>query len=436
MFEENTLEYITEGLGNMFYKDWKTSKFQSLNSMYWEWDVETNDIKKVALADTPIGDGSHGTEITFVMAEPWYNQNDIFEIDETKQQFFIKSGPIRKADNYLEYQAVIVTDSYSDTLEGNPTIGSTTRWIGNAHPELHEFGFIKYQSNTSKFRNYLTTIRVDYSASSLYLINEPMWINLGKGKGSGEDAENIYKLNKLKATLMENFVQAGNNMMLLSRTNVTPEGKPTLYDNQGRPIYIGEGLIPQIMRYANKYFYNTLSLEAFNAMLATMSQKSKNPTGNTYMLVCNEKYWIDAQLKLGKFLTDNKTDGSYLWSRKLNGGTGGMVKVGATYNAYEFGGNTVIIRPDRALSREYEDKGFAMCIDLTADSTSNQPAVAMFTLRGGNCIQNEIKGVGGFDGLSSGEVSSPVAGSKYIIHGYKGCCVFNPYRSYIMIEST
>ena len=36
----------------------------------------------------------------------------------------------------------------------------------------------------------------------------------------------------------------------------------------------------------------------------------------------------------------------------------------------------------------------------------------MFTLKGGDFIQNKFPGVGGLDGLSSGVVSSPVAGSK------------------------
>lgn len=56
----------------------------------------------------------------------------------------------------------------------------------------------------------------------------------------------------------------------------------------------------------------------------------------------------------------------------------------------------------------------------------------MFTLKGGDFIQNKIPGVGSFDGLSSGVVSSPVAGSHLVIWGYAGVGVFNPYRSFIL----
>ena len=59
---------------------------------------------------------------------------------------------------------------------------------------------------------------------------------------------------------------------------------------------------------------------------------------------------------------------------------------------------------------------------------------ALFTLKGGDMISNKYVGVGGLNGLSSGEVSSPVAGSKLIMWGYSSLAVFNPYRSYVCRE--
>ena len=74
-------------------------------------------------------------------------------------------------------------------------------------------------------------------------------------------------------------------------------------------------------------------------------------------------------------------------------------------------------------------------LDLTADKTSGEPAIQMFTLKGGDFISNKFPGVGGLDGLSSGIVSSPVAASKLILMGYAGIAVFNPYRSFILKQS-
>lgn len=59
----------------------------------------------------------------------------------------------------------------------------------------------------------------------------------------------------------------------------------------------------------------------------------------------------------------------------------------------------------------------------------------MFTLKGGDFITNKLPGVGGLDGLSSGLVASPVAGSKLINWGYSSVAVFNPYRSFVLMQA-
>jgi hypothetical protein len=41
---------------------------------------------------------------------------------------------------------------------------------------------------------------------------------------------------------------------------------------------------------------------------------------------------------------------------------------------------------------------------------------ALYTLKGGDYIMNKLEGVGRLNGVSSGNVSSPVAASKLIKH--------------------
>ena len=127
------------------------------------------------------------------------------------------------------------------------------------------------------------------------------------------------------------------------------------------------------------------------------------------MFICNERMWNLIQQVLGDYLAKFKTDGTYLYSKAANG----YVKVGATFDSYEYGGNSITFKVDRTFSREYGfEKGYCLCLDLTADKTSAEPPIQMFTLKGGDFISNKYLGVGGEDGLSSGVVSSPVAGSK------------------------
>lgn len=239
MFQNNTATYITEALGNVFELNNSKSKFQSVNSLLYEWEIETNEIKRIEIVDTPIGNGAGGTEITMAFRENYFNMNDTFEIEDTRQQFFVVAGPTRKRDDYWELQVRIIDNDYSSVLDDSISyVGARAKWIGNAFPELHEYGFIKYQSNFSKFRNYLTTVRCDDSYSSLFKIHEDVFIKLGKGEGSGDNKEAIYKLDSVKANLMNNFNIARNNMMLLSKGNFDEHGNTTLRDKQNRPKHL------------------------------------------------------------------------------------------------------------------------------------------------------------------------------------------------------
>lgn len=98
MYTDNTLNFITDGLRNIFYKDEKADQFQLSSSLLFEWVVETNNIKKVEFAELPTETGENGTEITMAFKENYYQKYDIFRIDKTKQQCQVISRPIRKRD--------------------------------------------------------------------------------------------------------------------------------------------------------------------------------------------------------------------------------------------------------------------------------------------------------------------------------------------------
>lgn len=144
--------------------------------------------------------------------------------------------------------------------------------------------------------------------------------------------------------------------------------------------------------------------------------------------VVNEPAWAIVNTVLAKYLADFKTDGAYLWSK---GGEGKYVKVGATFDSYEYAGNTISFKVDRTLTQEFRDPYF-LCIDLTTGKTSTQPPIMMYSLKGGDYMTYDMYGPGLKDGLSSGVVSTPVAGGISGIWGYCSLVVFNPYKSFIL----
>ena len=436
MYTDNTLNFITDGLRNIFYKDEKADQFQLSSSLLFEWIVETNNIKKVEFAEVPTDPGD-GTEITMAFKENYYQKYDIFRIDKTKQQCQVVSRPIRKRDDYWEVQVRLIDNDYDTILDTDGCqVGDTTTFQSVAMPELSEEGYSKFQSQMERHRNFMTTFRADASWSSLYAIQENVFMSIADDKDQTK-SEGVYKMLKKEKELLDTFMYAMNTGLTFNKGNIDINGKATISEPEtGRPIYIGEGLIPQIEAAANKYCYsNKPNLQLFNMIMSDMADKAQSDTGNKFIFIVNRKMWNDLQMTLGEYLANYRTDGTYMYSKSANKGLGGYVKVGATFDTYEYAGNQVSFVVDRALTREYPTKGYGVCIDLTADKTSGTPAIAKFSLTGKDFMTNKIVGVGGYDGKSSGEVASNVAGSKLVMMGYAGVAAFTPYRSVIVREA-
>lgn len=102
----------------------------------------------------------------------------------------------------------------------------------------------------------------------------------------------------------------------------------------GRPIYIGDGVIPQVERFASKYAFNNFTIQVFQAAMSAMAEKAEQPTGNHWIFICNERMWSLVQNVLGEYLSRFKPNTAYMYSKAKNG----YLDVGATFQSYEFGG--------------------------------------------------------------------------------------------------
>lgn len=338
MYTDNTLSFITDGLRNIFYKDEKQDQFQLSSSLLFEWNVETNNIKKVEFAEVPTEDGANGTEITMAFKENYYQKYDIFRIDKTKQQCQVMSRPIRKHDYYWEVQVRLIDNNYDTTLDTDGCqVGDTTTFQSVAMPELSEEGYSKFQSQMERHRNFMTTFRADASWSSLYAIQENVFMSIADDKDQSK-SEGVYKMLKKEKELLDTFMYAMNTGLTFNKGNIDVNGKATISEPEtGRPIYIGEGLIPQIEAAANKYVYtNKPNLQLFNMIMSDMADKAQNDTGNKLVFIVNRKMWNDIQMVLGEYLANYRTDGTYMYSKNANKGLGGYVKVGATFDTYEY----------------------------------------------------------------------------------------------------
>lgn len=424
LYKQYTATSLTEALMNVYTMDkGKPSRFQPLNSFMVEWEIDVNFVKRIPILAVE-GNGANGSEVIFHFPERYYEMYDVFVIEETRQQCMVMLSPVRRSDAVVEYVCRIVDNDYKEVLDVDSIVGTDTRFITNHMPELHETGFTKYQSNIERHRTMIGTTRCDIDYSAKYAAMEDQFINVAT-----KDKDFTYKLTGAEKVCLDSYMQARNSKLLFSKGNFDVNGKTTISDEIGRPIIATEGIIPQIERFASKWVFNKLTVRIFEGAMNEMATKCDEPTGNSWVFICNTRMWQMVQRTMATWIRDWKTTGCFVWSQ----GAKDYVDLGATYQSYEFAGNKLIFRLDRSLDLEFPKKAYGMFIDLTTDSNGT-PGIMMFTFKGGDIIHNIVRGVGGKSGLESGEVSSPVAGTKIINWGYHGVGVMNPYRSAILEE--
>lgn len=147
MYPHNTATFLTEALMNVYYNSKSVNKFQPINSLMVEWEIDVEFIKRVEFAAVPSGDGSGGADITMYFRERYYEKYDTFKVDNSRQQLIVKTTPQRKADDFWEYTVQLIDADFSSVLDSNACqVGMTTRFLSNIMPEYNEIGYTKYQS--------------------------------------------------------------------------------------------------------------------------------------------------------------------------------------------------------------------------------------------------------------------------------------------------
>ena len=162
--------------------------------------------------------------------ENYYQKYDIFRIDATKQQCQVVSRPIRKRDDYWEVQVRLIDNNLDTILDVDGCqVGMTTTFQSVAMPEMSEEGYSKFQSQMEFHRNFMTTFRADASWSSLYALQENVFMSICDDKDKNKN-EGVYKMVKKEKELLDTFMYAMNTGLLLNKGNVDINGKASIVD--------------------------------------------------------------------------------------------------------------------------------------------------------------------------------------------------------------
>lgn len=96
-------------------------------------------------------------------------------------------------------------------------------------PELSEEGYSKFQSQMELHRNFMTTFRADASWSSLYALQENVFMSIADDKDVTK-SEGVYKMLKKEKELLDTFMYAVNTGLLLNKGNIDVNMKATISD--------------------------------------------------------------------------------------------------------------------------------------------------------------------------------------------------------------
>jgi len=430
MYKSLALSTLTDALKNVFYNPKKNEgSFTPINSMCIEWAIDVNFIKKVRIVGAISGSGLNKNVETIILAERYYDKNDTFTL-ENKQQLFVVAPPRKLDQTRWEYKVKLVGNDLGKSIDSAyAAVGKYTRYRSNYHPELSERGYTKWISNTETHRNFISRHRASTSWSGDFAMMEDIFIQVGNDPNK---VDSYYKMNKKEKECMDNFLISREQSNVFSETNYDVNGKCLDQDDHGRDIPMGDGVIPQISRYCDKFSYSILTSDVFNDVLAAMREKSETPTGNVYAVICNERFYDQVgNLMISDLRYQSSANGAYFWSKSAND----KVSMGGEFDTYKFQGNMITFMPDRVLSQEYPDWGYGIFLDTGADLATGRPNIAGFTLKGAEIVSGSLNGMGGIDGKTSGEVATGVHGSQYHLLGYSAVVVFNPYRSFILQEN-
>lgn len=260
-----SLDMLTGGLGNVM----------TIDQPSWEWGVMIDADRAVTIRDakwngaaitdtTTAGIGN--TPIQLWLEDNWFGPTAILEFDDREYQVRVSGAPYQ--DGNLWVYTCFIAD-------GNPASyipadllkpGCQVSRLASAVEEYSEEGDILNYNTHFKMRNYLTTIRINYditgSAYSTVMAIALQDPKTGKKSYLWADYQEWLALRE--------WYKRCERMLVYMKNNVNKDGSCNLKGTNGRPVFIGAGLLEQIAP-SNKRYYTELTAELLEDFLFDLS---------------------------------------------------------------------------------------------------------------------------------------------------------------------
>ena len=252
---QTSLDMLTGGLGNVM----------TIDQPSWEWSVMIDADRAVTIRDAKwngaaITDdstaGLGNTPILLWLEDNWFGPTAILEFDNKDFQVRVSGAPYQ--DGNLWVYTCFVAD-------GNPTsyipseylkAGCQVSRLASAVEEYSEEGDILNYNTHFKMRNITGSA---YSTVMAIALQDP---KTGKKSYLWADYQ--------EWVAMREWYKRCERMLVYMKNNVNKDGSCNLKGTNGRPVFIGAGLLEQIAP-SNRRFYTRLSAELLEDFLFDLS---------------------------------------------------------------------------------------------------------------------------------------------------------------------
>lgn len=264
-YENTTVDFLTAGLGKTIVTEnrqyeWpvmiESDKAIVIKQAKWQGSV-------VANTDTP---GINGTPIQIWLGEKWFGPGAILEFDDKEYQARVMGAPYQDGNDWVYTVVVADGNSSSYILPSLLTPGKQVSRGGSAYEEYSEEADIVNYQTPFKLRNHLTTMRLSYditgSALSTVMVIAMRDPKTKKTSYLWSDYQEWLALRQWYNTI--------DRQLVYSKFNANADGTTDLVGSNGRPVYIGSGLLQQIAP-SNRQTYTTLTADLLEDFLFNLS---------------------------------------------------------------------------------------------------------------------------------------------------------------------
>lgn len=282
----NILDYLTNGVG----------RTQVIENKEYTWDVMIQHDKAIeiraaefrgsavtttsASTDTP---GIQNQPVKIWLAEKWFGPGAILAFDDPDYQARVIDEAYQDGDEWI--YTVVMADGQEDSYI-DPTLLAAGKQVsrnGSAYEEYSEQADILNYQTPFKLKNQLTTMRLSYDITGdaysdvmVFAFRDP------KTK-----KQTVYWSVFQEWEAMRQWYERLDRMTVYSEYNVQADGTVKLKGANGRPVYIGAGLLQQIAP-ANRQSYTTLTLDLLDTFLSDLSYNILGFGERKFVAFCGE----------------------------------------------------------------------------------------------------------------------------------------------------